>query len=67
MAEFRIPVVYSMYGHVNVEASSYKKALKYAREHLDELPLPDDSYYLEDSYEIDEEVVELDKKLEENK
>ena len=48
-----VPVVYEMYGRVPVKAVSPKEAYEWANEHIDELKLPSDASYLEDSFEVD--------------
>lgn len=50
---FWIPVVYSMYGHVPVKAETEEDAFFWAENNIDELPLPDDGTYLEESFEVD--------------
>ena len=62
METFKIPVAYQAYGYVEVQSFSLKDAVKYAERHLDELPLPKDPQYLEDSYQIDYDgIAELNK------
>ena len=53
MKTFWIPVAYSMYGHVPVRAKTEHDAFCWATENIDELPLPDDGTYLEESFEVD--------------
>lgn len=55
MENFKISVEYNMYGTVDVEAESLEEALKYAKENIDDLPLPDNSEYIDGSYKVDEE------------
>lgn len=51
--EWKIPVVWSMYGKVMVEAETIEKAIELA---LDpSTPLPDDGEYLLESLEVDKE------------
>ena len=52
---YKVPVVWSMMGYVLVDADSPEEAIEYAKEHKDDLPLPANAQYLEDSFEIDEE------------
>lgn len=52
---YKIPVVYQSWGLVDVEAQSLDEAIEYAEDNLNDLPLPDDPQYVEDSYEIDYE------------
>ncbi len=56
MTWFRIPMVWQMYGRLDVEADSLQEAIEYALG--PESPLPEGSY-LDDSVEIDETVYEL--------
>ena len=51
MTWFRIPMVWQMYGRLDVEADSLQEAIEYALG--PESPLPEGSY-LDDSVEIDE-------------
>ena len=56
--QYRIPLIWSMYGHVTVEADSVEEAIAYALG--PECPLPDGSY-LDASAEVDEsEIEEID-------
>ena len=57
---YQIPVVYSMYGRVDIEANSVEEAFEYANDHVDDLPLPENGDYLDGSYEIDDNGVVLD-------
>ena len=52
LSEYSIPVVWSMCGRMKVKASSEEEARKIVFD--SEIPLPTDSYYLEDSLVIDE-------------
>ena len=56
MTWFRIPMVWQMYGRLDVEADSLQEAIEYALG--PESPLPEGSY-LDDSVEIDETVYEF--------
>lgn len=56
MTWFRIPMIWQMYGRLDVEADSLQEAIEYALG--PESPLPEGSY-LDDSVEIDETVYEL--------
>lgn len=53
--KFEVPVSYLLCGMVDVEAHSFDEALEYAKEHIDELPLPKNPGYVEGSYQIDED------------
>lgn len=57
---YLVPVVYSMYGRVEIEADSPDEAIRKAEERKSELPLPDQAFYLEDSYEVDTEGIVMD-------
>jgi len=59
MPKFKIPVTYEMQGMVEVEAPTLEKAVQYANENIDDLPLPDDPSYIEASYEINDDDFEL--------
>ena len=56
MTWFRIPMVWQMYGRLDVEADPLQEAIEYALG--PESPLPEGSY-LDDSVEIDETVYEF--------
>ena len=52
---YLIPVSWSMRSTITVEADNLEEAVKIAREKVDDLPLcqPDDSEYVDGSYNID--------------
>ena len=50
MKTYRVPVVWQMYGYVEVQAESLGQAQYAALE----APLPEDGSYIEGSFEIDE-------------
>lgn len=52
---YKVPVIWSAMGYVRVEAEDADSAKAYVKEHLDEFPLPRDSEYLDDSFEVDDE------------
>lgn len=52
--EWRIPLVWSMYGTLNIEAETKEKAIEVALG--PDYPLPDNGVYLDDSIEVDGEV-----------
>ena len=56
MTYYRIPATWLTYGYVTVEAPSLQEALQKAHDSPD---LPDDGDYIDDSFEIDREGVEL--------
>lgn len=59
MKQYRIPLIWQMYGHVNVEAESLDEAVEYALG--PECPLPDGSY-VDASVQVDEIVYEMEGK-----
>ncbi len=52
MPKYRIPVVFTMWGIMEIEASTLEDAEKIA---LDTEPLPATKYYVEDSLKLDKE------------
>lgn len=50
MRTYRIPLVWQVYGHINVDAESLKEAIEYALG--PECPLPDGEY-VDESIEVD--------------
>ena len=56
MNNYRIPLVWQMYGHINVEAESLDKAVEYALG--PECPLPEGTY-IDDSIQVDDTLLEL--------
>ena len=50
MKTYRVPVVWQMYGYVQVEAESMSEAIHEAMN----APLPIDGDYIEGSFEVDE-------------
>lgn len=52
MAKFRVPVVYQMYGHILVDASSKEEAIEKACN--GNYPLPADGEYLDESWQVDD-------------
>lgn len=54
MSSFRIPLVWQMYGHVNVEADTLDDAIKYALG--SDCPLPEGEY-VDDSIQVDDLVL----------
>lgn len=55
MGIYRVPLVWQMYGHMDVEAKSLHEAIKYALG--PECPLPEGSY-VDDSIMVDSAVME---------
>lgn len=52
---YNIPVTFEVYGVMRVEAASLKEAKRKA---LEEAPLPLEQYYVDESIEINEELLE---------
>lgn len=52
--EWRVPLVWCMYGTLNIEANTKEEAIALALG--PDYPLPDNGIYLEDSLELDGEV-----------
>ena len=55
--KYRVPCSWEVYGITVVEAESWDEAISTA----EESPLPIDNSYIEDSFRIDEEMVEYEK------
>lgn len=55
---YQIPVSWTMFGVVHVEAKNLKEAIDKAEEKIDAIPLPGISNYLDDSFKIDIESAE---------
>jgi len=51
MNTYKVPVVWQMYGYVEVEADSLAEAIHEA----EDAPLPDNGEYIEGSFEVDAE------------
>ena len=49
---YSVPVVYEMYGSITVEASSAEEAYDKVKEHPDEFDLPDEGFYVDDSFRV---------------
>lgn len=49
---YRVPVVYEMYGAVEVEAESAEEAYDKVKNHPDDFALPDESFYVDDSFRV---------------
>ena len=52
MKTYRVPCYWTMGGYLEVEAESREEAAKKA---VNELPLPEKSTYLEDSFRVDQD------------
>lgn len=60
MKQFKVPVLFMSWGLVEVEAKNKEDLLKKLNdsEFVNEMSLPDDSDYVEDSFEVDFESLE---------
>lgn len=47
---YKIPCTFEMYGTLKIEADSLEKAVKYVKENIDEIPLPEEKHYVDDSF-----------------
>jgi len=59
MKTYKIPVVYQMFGYVEMEADSIDDAVKKVENGHGDVPLPVDADYVEGSFEIDYEGVDF--------
>lgn len=57
MKKFKLPVYWTMSGTIEVEAETVQEAIDYA--YSDKCRLPDECYYLEDSFEVEESEIEV--------
>ena len=57
MKVYCIPLIWMMYGHCDIEANSLEEAIEIALG--PGTPLPD-GYYVDDSVQVDRDVLELD-------
>jgi len=53
---YEIPCSWEVYGTMEVEANSLEEAIKLAER--DDSPMPDDSDYVDGSFEVDRDVAE---------
>ena len=56
--EFIIPVTWEVFSRIKVQAATLEEAFSWAEEHLDEIPLGDDTDYVDGSYELSAEGAE---------
>lgn len=54
LKDYYIPVNWEVWDKVKVEATSLKEAIKYVKEHIDEIPLGTEPEYIDGSYKIDD-------------
>ena len=59
MKTYKVPVVYQMYGYVEVEADSLSEAVEDVASGGGDMPLPEDASYVEGSFEVDYSAVEV--------
>jgi len=52
MKTYKVPVVWQMYGYVQVQADSFEDAICKVSD--DSTPLPEDASYVQGSFEVDE-------------
>ena len=59
--KYKVPVTFTGWGLVNVEAKNKEALLEKLKEKdfLDKIPLPDDWEYVDDSYEVDFDELEM--------
>lgn len=67
--EYKIPITWQVYDRLLVQANSLEEALAYCKEHIDVLPLGDEPEYIDESYEIEEdmEILKLHNDMKEGK
>lgn len=53
MKTWKIPVSWTMVGTVNVEAKTLEEAIEIALDDEGIIPIPDDGYFLDGSWEVD--------------
>ena len=53
MKTYKVPVVYTMYGYVEIEAESPEEAVKEVGNGGGDIPLPSVADYVEGSFEVD--------------
>jgi hypothetical protein len=53
MKTYKVPVVYTMYGYVEIEAESPEEAVKEVENGGGDIPLPSVADYVEGSFEVD--------------
>ncbi|OUQ12486.1 hypothetical protein B5E87_09415 [Massilimicrobiota sp. An142] len=54
LKDYYIPVTWEVRDEVKIEATSLKEAIKYFKEHINEIPLGTEPKYIDDSYQIDD-------------
>ena len=59
MKSWSIPVTWEVYGRVVVEANTLEEAMEKARDDEGVIPLPDENDYVDGSWRVTEEDVEI--------
>jgi hypothetical protein len=58
MKTYKIPVTWEVYGHMEIKAESLEDAISIAED--DETSLPTESSYIEGSFWVDREAIDID-------
>ena len=59
MKSWSIPVTWEVYGRVVIEANTLEEAMEKARDDEGVIPLPDENDYVDGSWRVTEEAVEI--------
>ena len=54
MRKFSIPVTWSVWDKIEVKAETIEDAIRYVKEHIDEIPLGTEPEYIDGTYRIDD-------------
>lgn len=54
LKNYYIPVTWQVWDKVEIEAKSLKEAIKYFKEHVDEIPLGTEPEYIDGTFQIDD-------------
>jgi hypothetical protein len=55
MNVYKVPVYWTMEGHIIVEGNTIEEAIQWTKDHLDDIDLPEgNSMYISDSFSVDE-------------
>ena len=54
LRDYYIPVTWQVWDKVKIEAKSLKEAIKYFKEHVDEIPLGTEPEYIDGTFQIDD-------------
>lgn len=55
---WKIPVTWEVCGEVDIEANSLEEAVEIFKEKSDEIPLPEQSFYVDDSFKLTTDNIE---------